>query len=49
MRKYAVARQMLHAQKLVFIHPITKKRLEVEAPYLEDFQKLVGLIGTQKS
>ena len=41
MRKYNIGRQMLHARRLIFEHPITKKRLEIEAPYFDDFERLL--------
>ena len=34
---YEAPRQMLHAWKLAFIHPLTAKRLSFEAPQPEDF------------
>lgn len=48
-RQYAVQRQMLHAQSLIFCHPITRKLLKIEAPYMEDFQYFISLIDTRKS
>lgn len=41
-RKLGVSRQLLHAFRLSFIHPETKKELIVEAPYPEDFEKLIN-------
>ena len=35
---YEAPRQMLHAWKLAFIHPLTGKRLAFEAPQPEDFK-----------
>jgi len=35
---YHAPRQMLHAQKLVFVHPGTKRKLTCAAPWPEDFQ-----------
>ncbi len=35
---YSAPRQMLHARHLSFTHPVTKKKLTVEAPWPEDFQ-----------
>ena len=34
-----VARQFLHARRLVFLHPRTGERLELEAPLAEDLQQ----------
>lgn len=39
------ARQLLHAWKLSFEHPITKKPLEFTAPLPDDFQKALETIG----
>ncbi len=33
------SRQMLHARRLVFVHPRTTKSIAVEAPWPEDFEK----------
>jgi 23S rRNA pseudouridine1911/1915/1917 synthase len=35
-KKFGVTRQLLHAYKLNFTHPITKKRMEMEAPIPQD-------------
>lgn len=40
---------MLHAYSLEFIHPITKKRLKIEAPYFPDFTRGVDTIRKQSS
>jgi len=37
---YGALRQMLHAQSLSFIHPITGKKLELDAPVPDDFRAL---------
>ena len=37
--RYAATRQMLHAWKLSIAHPITQEKLNLEAPFPEDFQK----------
>ena len=39
-RVFGISRQMLHARKLSFTHPITKKMLHVEAPYPSDWQSI---------
>lgn len=36
-RNYGIARQLLHARELTFAHPITKKMIQVQAPYPQDF------------
>lgn len=38
-RKYAVSRQLLHAQKIVFPHPETGKTISVKAPFPPDMAK----------
>lgn len=42
-RHQGITRQMLHARVLSFTHPVTKKRLQVEAPYPEDFAKMMSI------
>ncbi len=42
-RQFGIDRQLLHAYSLDFIHPKTKKRLTIEAPYPEDFSRLISL------
>ncbi|MFN0117090.1 MAG: RluA family pseudouridine synthase [Elusimicrobiota bacterium] len=37
-------RQMLHARKIEFIHPLTGKALSLEAPLPEDFQEGIKLL-----
>ncbi|MBI2608590.1 MAG: RluA family pseudouridine synthase [Deltaproteobacteria bacterium] len=37
-------RHMLHAWKLLFIHPTTHKRMEFKAPLPEDFKKALSLL-----
>lgn len=39
--KFAIDRQMLHAKRLVFRHPVTEKLLTIEAPYPDDFNFLL--------
>ncbi len=38
-RKLGIERQLLHARQLSFPHPITGKRIEIEAPIPQDFGK----------
>lgn len=40
-RHAGVHRQFLHAYALEFVHPKTKKRLKIEAPYLADMQQFL--------
>lgn len=37
-----VPRLMLHAQKLEFTHPLTKKSISIEAPLPNDFHSILG-------
>jgi len=37
-------RQALHAWRLRFVHPILEKRMELEAPFPEDFKRLISLL-----
>jgi RluA family pseudouridine synthase len=41
-RDLSITRQLLHAQSLTFVHPKTRKKLTVEAPYPTDFLSMVG-------
>lgn len=41
-QKYKVQGQMLHAKVLGFIHPLTKKYMEFEAPLPEEFENLIS-------
>lgn len=43
--KYGVDRQMLHAHRLRFAHPLTAKALEFEAPFPEDMNHLLRLFS----
>jgi 23S rRNA pseudouridine955/2504/2580 synthase len=47
-REYSIERQMLHAYKLSFIHPETKKLFEVTAPYHDDMSSLLLPKDTEK-
>ena len=42
-RDLGVIRQLLHAQSLTFVHPKTRKKLTVEAPYPSDFLSILDL------
>ena len=35
-----IQRQALHCARLIFIHPVSKKRIKIEAPLPQDMQKL---------
>lgn len=41
---YAAPRQMLHASRLQFTHPRTKKEIKCEAPWPDDFQQALALL-----
>ncbi|HZV35837.1 MAG TPA: RluA family pseudouridine synthase, partial [Verrucomicrobiae bacterium] len=41
---YAAPRQMLHARKLTFLHPITQKKLSLEAPWPQDFKEALAAL-----
>lgn len=41
---YTAPRQMLHAQKLTFLHPCKKKKLTLEAPLPEDFKAALAAL-----
>ncbi len=40
-RNLGIERQLLHAYSLSFIHPITKKPLTIEAPYMKDMEGFI--------
>lgn len=44
----SISRQMLHAKKLSFIHPITSKEVDLEIELPEDMSKLISLISNDK-
>lgn len=43
-----IDRQALHAYQLSFIHPVTNKRMEFEAPLPKDFQNALDIIKNNK-
>lgn len=45
-RKWKTERHLLHASNLLLTHPRTKKRLEINAPFPDDFAKMVNRIST---
>ena len=46
--RYAASRQMLHAWKLGLEHPTTGKKLNLEAPFPEDFKKALRALRPPK-
>jgi 23S rRNA-/tRNA-specific pseudouridylate synthase len=42
---HKIARPMLHAQSLSFIHPATKERVKFSAPHPADFEEVLKSIG----
>jgi len=40
-----IGRQALHASGLSFIHPITKERVDFEAPLPEDMRRAIRLLS----
>lgn len=42
-----ISRQALHAARLTFTHPVTKKRMVLEAPLPEDMQKVLNILRSQ--
>lgn len=47
--KYGISRQLLHAFKLRFIHPITQENVELKAPIPADMQKFIHLLKIDHS
>lgn len=43
---YPAERQLLHAEKLTFCHPVTNEVVEIVAPLPEDFQKAIQICVT---
>lgn len=43
--RFGISRQMLHAESLSFIHPVTKQPLVIKASLTEDIAQLVAKIG----
>ena len=46
-RKFGLTRQFLHADRLVFHHPIDKRQLDVHAPLPEELDSVLGQLQTQ--
>jgi len=46
---FGVEGQMLHAKKLEFLHPITKKKMELEAPLPPYFQEILHTLEGGKA
>jgi 23S rRNA pseudouridine1911/1915/1917 synthase len=44
----AFPRQALHAWRLAFTHPVTERRLELEAPWPDDLAALVALLRARR-
>ena len=42
-RKLGIRRQLLHASRVVFPHPKTRRRLTIHSPYPEDFRQALAL------
>ena len=42
-KHFSIHRQLLHAYSLSFIHPITREKIIITAPYAHDFKQLLGL------
>ncbi len=42
---YRIARPMLHAQSLSFVHPATKERVKFTTPHPADFEEAIKQIG----
>lgn len=43
-----VNRQLLHAMRIKFAHPISKKSIELSADFPEDIKKVIGFLNTKK-
>ncbi|HEY4832671.1 MAG TPA: RluA family pseudouridine synthase [Waddliaceae bacterium] len=48
-KKFGAKRQLLHAYHLRFLHPITKKEIELKAPIPEDMNKFIQYITNQRN
>jgi 23S rRNA pseudouridine1911/1915/1917 synthase len=47
-QKWGITRQMLHAESVEFIHPITNEKIEVHAPLPDDMAKQIHLFFSSK-
>jgi len=45
---YTAPRQMLHARRITFDHPRTKKKVTIEAPWPNDFQEALSTLREKK-
>ncbi len=45
LEKFNMNTMMLHAQKLSFLHPITHKKIEIEAPFFDEFCRVKELLN----
>jgi RluA family pseudouridine synthase len=45
--QYGLPRPMLHAQSLLFIHPMTKERLKFSAPHPADFEEALERLSVK--
>lgn len=43
--RYGVKRQMLHAEYLSFTHPVTEKKINLQAPIPDDMKKFYRILG----
>jgi len=43
--KFDCHRLLLHAQKVMFVHPVSKKKLSIEAPFEKVFEDLFKVFG----
>lgn len=46
--RFKAERQLLHAKRLSFIHPFSKKTLSLEAPYPEDMEHMIKKISAKE-
>ncbi|MBI4836472.1 MAG: RluA family pseudouridine synthase [Candidatus Abawacabacteria bacterium] len=44
----AIKRQLLHAYRITFVHPITKKEIVIQAPMPYDFKQILGSLSNSK-
>lgn len=45
---FGVVGQLLHSQKLEFVHPTTKQKMNLEAPLPEEFERVIKLLEKEE-
>lgn len=43
-QKFLMDTMMLHAKRLIFTHPYSKEEIQIDAPYLEEFERVMKIL-----